>query len=265
MSNDITKQSVLFKGLTKKVLVARFDQELASSDGGAVLLKACDDRLGLSAAMAKCLRDDRQQAKVAHSYEEIFRQRMFGIACGYADGNDAARLADDPVFKLLAGRDPVTGSALASQPTLSRFENAVSCGELLRMSAALAASVIKRHRRRKRKVRRITIDLDPTVDETHGGQQLSFFNRLYDHWCYLPMPGFLSFDNEPDQYLFCCLLRSGSAVAKIGCLSMLKRLLPRLRKAFPKAKIRIRLDAGFTGPELYEFFEAKHMEYVVCM
>ena len=190
---------------------------------------------------------------------------MFGIACGYADGNDAARIADDPMFKLLAGRDPVTGLALASQPTLSRFENAVSSGELLRMSEALAQTVIQRHRRRKRKVKRITIDLDPTEDATHGGQQLSFFNRLYDSHCYLPVAGFLSFDNEPDQYLFCCLLRSGSAVAKVGCLSLLRRLLPRLRKAFPKAKIRIRLDAGFTGPELYEFFAAEHMEYVVCM
>ena len=259
------KQTVLFKGLSKKAVVTRFDQEQASSDGGAVLLKACDERLGLSAAIAACLRDDRQQAKVEHSYEEIFRQRMFGIACGYADGNDAARIADDLVFKLLAGRDPLSGSALALQPTLSRFENAVSSGELLRMSEALVASVIKRHRRRKRKVRRITIDLDPTEDATHGGQQLSFFNRLYDIWCYLPLAGFLSFDNEPHQYLFCCMLRSGSAVAKTGCLSMLKRLLPRLHKAFPKAKIRIRLDAGFTGPELYEFFEAERMEYVVCM
>ena len=265
MSNPITKQCVLFKGLTKKALIARFDQEQASSDGGAVLLKACDERLGLSAAMASCLNDNRQPSKIQHSYEEIFQQRMFGIACGYADGNDAARIADDPVFKLLAGRDPVSGSALASQPTLSRFENAVSSGELLRMSEALAASVIKRHRRRKRKVKRITIDLDPTEDPTHGGQQLSFFNRLYDSWCYLPVAGFLSFDNEPDQYLFCCVLRSGSAVAKTGCLSILKRLLPRLRKAFPKAKIRIRLDAGFTGPELYEFFEAERLEYVVCM
>ena len=265
MSNPITKQSVLFKGLAKKAVVARFDQEQASSDGGAVLLKACDERLGLSAAMASCLRDNRQQAKVAHSYEEIFQQRMFGIACGYADGNDAARIANDPVFKLLAGRDPVTGSALASQPTLSRFENAVSSSELLQMSEALAQTVIQRHRRRKRKVKRITIDLDPTEDATHGNQQLSFFNWLYDSHCYLPLAGFLSFDNEPDQYLFCYLLRSGSAVAKIGCLGMLKRLLPRLRKAFPKAKIRIRLDAGFTGPELYEFFEAEGMEYVVCM
>ncbi len=265
MNNHITKQCVLFKGLTKKALVVRFDQEQASSDGGAVLLKACDERLGLSAAIAACLRDDRQQAKVEHSYEEIFQQRMFGIACGYADGNDAARIAADPIFKLLTGRDPVSGSALASQPTLSRFENAVRSGDLLQMSEALADAVIQRHRRRKRKVRRITIDLDPTHDETHGGQQLSFFNRLYDSWCYLPLAGFLTFDNEPDQYLFCCVLRGGDAVAKIGCLSILKRLLPRLRKAFPKAKIRIRLDAGFTGPELYEFFEAERLEYVVCM
>ena len=265
MSNHITKQGVLFKGLSKKALVARFDQEQASSDGGAVLLKGCDERLGLSAAMALCLRDARQQGKVDHSYQEIFQQRMFGIACGYADGNDAARIGDDPVFKLLTGRDPVTGSALASQPTLSRFENAVHSGDLLQMSEALADAVIQRHRRRKRKVKRITIDLDPTHDATHGGQQLSFFNGHYDSWCYLPLAGFLSFDNEPDQYLFCCVLRAGNAVAKTGCLSILKRLLPRLRKAFRKAKIRIRLDAGFTGPELYDFFEAERLEYVVCM
>lgn len=265
MDNDITKQGVLFKGLSKKLVVAHFDQEYGSSDGGAVLLKACDERLGISAAMAACMHDGRQQSKVDHSYGEIFQQRMFGIACGYADGNDTARIADDPVFKLLAGRDPITGSSLASQPTLSRFENAVRAGDLLRMSEALAEAVIKRHRRRKRKVKRITIDLDPTEDATHGGQQLSFFNGFYDSWCYLPLAGFVTFDDEPDQYLFCCVLRAGNAVAKDGCLSILKRLLPRVRKAFPKARLRIRLDAGFTGPELYEFFEAQRLEYVVCM
>ena len=265
MDNHTTKQGVLFKGLSKKAIEAHFDQEQASSDGGAVLLKACDERLGLSAAMAVCLRDDRQQAKVEHAYRELFQQRMFGIACGYADGNDAARVADDPVFKLLAGRDPVAGLALASQPTLSRFENAVGSRELLRMSKALAEAVIERHRRRKRRVKRITIDLDPTHDPTHGGQQLSLFNGYYDTCCYLPLAGFLTFDDEPDQYLFCYLLRAGTAVAKDGCRGLLKRLLPRLRKAFPKAKLRIRLDAGFSGPELYEFFEAERLEYVVCM
>ena len=144
MSNHITKQGVLSRAV-KEGAGGAIRPGTGQFRCGAVLLKACDERLGLSAAMALCLRDARQQGKVDHSYQEIFQQRMFGIACGYADGNDAARIGDDPVFKLLTGRDPVTGSALASQPTLSRFENAVHSGDLLQMSEALADAVIQRH------------------------------------------------------------------------------------------------------------------------
>ena len=133
MSNITTKQSVLLKGLSKKTVVAQFDQDHASADGGAVLLKACDERLGLSASLAACLSDKRQLGKVKHSLQELFQQRMFGIACGYADANDAARLAHDPVFKLLIGRGAVDGHDLASQPTLSRFENTIRRRDLLRM------------------------------------------------------------------------------------------------------------------------------------
>ncbi len=265
MANNTIKQGVLFKGLSKKNIVAQFDQEHASSDGGAVLLKALDDRLKLSSTLAACLSDTRQQSKVLHSLPELFRQRMFSIACGYEDANDAARLANDPVFKLLTGRDAIKGEALASQPTLSRFENGVRRADLLRMAEGLAATVINRHKRRKKKARLITIDLDPTEDPAHGSQQLSLFNRFYDGNCYLPLAGFLTFDKEPEQYLFCYLLRPGNATAKLGCLGLLKRLLPRLRKAFPEARIRIRLDSGFTGPELYAFFEAQGLEYVVGM
>ena len=265
MSHDTTKQSVLFKDLSKKAVIVKFDQDHASSDGGAILLKACDERLKLSAALAACLPDGRQPSKVSHSLRELFQQRLFGIALGYADGNDAARLADDPVMKLVAGRDPVEGDSLASQPTLSRFENAAGPRALLRMSEALAEAVIARHRRRKKRVRRITIDLDPTVDPTHGGQQLTFFNGFYGSWCYLPLAGFLTFDDEVEQYLFGYILRPGNAVAKRGCIGLLKRLLPRLRRAFPGAKLRIRLDSGFSGPDLYAFFEAEQLEYVVGM
>jgi hypothetical protein len=91
MSKHITQQGVVFRGLSKTAVVARFDQEHASSDGGALLLKACDERMGRSAVLTACLLDDRQQAKVGHSYQEIFRQRIFGISCGYADGKDVAR------------------------------------------------------------------------------------------------------------------------------------------------------------------------------
>ena len=265
MAYDTTKQSVLFENLSKKAVTVKFDQDHASSDGGAVLLKACDEKLELSTTLASCLSDERQQSKVSHSRQELFQQRLFGIACGYADGNDAARLADDPVMKLMAGRDPITDGSLASQPTLSRFENAARARDLLRLSEALADAVIARHKRRKKQVRRVTIDLDPTDDPTHGGQQLAFFNRFYDSSCYLPLAGFLTFDDEVEQYLFCYVLRAGNVAAKHGAISVLKRLLPRLRQAFPKAKLRIRLDAGFCGPELYAFFEAQKLEYVVAV
>lgn len=260
-----TPQGVLFKDLANKPVTVHFDQAHASSDGGAVLLKACDQKLNLSARLAACLHDTRQPAKVRHSFEELFRHRMYGIACGYADGNDTARLAQDPVMKMVLDRDPVAGAALASQSTLSRFENAPGAIELLRMGETLAEAVIQRHRHRKRHAKRITIDLDPTHDPAHGVQQLSFFNTLYDTRCYLPMAGFLSFDKEVDQYLFAYVLRAGNAPAKQGCVAILKRVVPMLRRAFPKAQILIRLDAGFTGPALYEFFEKAKLKYVVCM
>ena len=265
MAHHTIKQCVLFKNLSKKPVVVRFGAANSSSDGGAVLLKACDERLRLSETLASCLPDNRQQSKVAHSLRGLFRQRLFGIARGYADGNDDARLAEDPVMKLLTGRDPVAGAPLASQPTLSRFENAVRPGDLVRLSEALAETVIARHRRRKRRVRRITIDLYPTVDPTHGGQQLTFFNGFHDTSCYLPLAGFPAFDDEVEQYLFCHVLRAGNAAAKRGCIGVLGRLLPRLRRAFPGARLRIRLDGGFSGPELFAFFEAERLEYVVGM
>ncbi len=265
MGDHATKQRVLFEGLSKKGVTVQFDQEHSSSDGGAILLEACDERLRLSETLAGCLSDGREQSKVAHSLRELLRQRLFGIACGHADGNDAARLAHDPAMKLLAGRDPVAGESLASQPTLSRFENAVRRGDLMRLSEALAETVTARHGRRRKRVRRITVDLDPTVAPTHGGQQLTFFDGFHDTSCYLPLGGFLTFDDEVEQCLFCCVLRSGKAAAKHGCIGVLKRLLPRLRRAFPKARLRIRLDGGHSGPELFAFFEAEGLECVVGM
>lgn len=266
MGNDTTKQSVLFPDLFDKLAVARFDQPQASSDGGAILLKACDRALGLTTALAACLEDGRQPGKVRHELDELLRQRVFAIACGYADTNDAARLADDPIHKLLVGRDAVRGAALASQPTLSRFENAVDARTLYRMGVALAEQVIERHRRRlKGKARCITVDLDPTDDPTHGSQQLSFFNGHYDSWCYLPVAGFITFDEEPEQYLVTYLLRPGNAPATRGAVGLLKRLLERLRQAFPRARLRVRLDGGFASPEIFELLDAQGVKYVVAM
>ena len=268
MAEDTTTQSVLFPDLFRKPVVIRFDQQNASSDGGAILLKACDERLGLTERLAKGIVDRRQQGKVEHSIQDMVRQRLFGIACGYPDCNDARRLARDPVHKMLVGRDPVNEEELASQSTLSRFENAPRREDLYRACETLAEVVVERHRQRLRgkDVKKITIDLDPTDDPTHGGQQLSFFNGHYDSWCYLPVAGFLRFNDESDQYLFCYVLRPGNAPAKQGAIGILNRIISLLREAFPKIRILVRLDGGFASPELFDYLEDEaKVEYVVAM
>ena len=249
-----------------KLVVAKFDAEHASSDGGAVLLKAVDRQLGVTTTVARCLRDPRQPGKVQHDVLELVQQRIFGLICGYADCNDAARLADDPVHKLLLDRDPLTGPALASQATLSRFENAVTPLMLTRLGHALADLVIAQQRaRRQGRARRITIDVDPTDDPTHGQQEFTFFNGHYDTWCYLPLLGFVSFDTEAEQYGLLALLRPGNSGAKLGATHCLRHLFRKLRAAFPGAQLRVRLDGGFAGNDLLAFLEAQQVEYVVAL
>jgi predicted secreted protein len=258
-------ECLLFSDIFDRPVVAKFDQRQSSSDGGAILLKAAEQRLGLTAALAAGLRDDRQAGKVQHELRELITQRVMALALGYEDANDAARLASDPIHKLLVGRDPVDGEDLASQPTLSRFENAPDRKELLRMTEALADCVIARHRKRLHgRARRITIDMDPTDDPTHGQQQFAFFNRHYDSYCYLPMVCFLTFNEEAEQYLVAAVLRRGNATGSVGALGILRRLIARVSNAFPKARIRVRLDGGFASPEVLHFLDCEpKVEYLV--
>jgi hypothetical protein len=257
---------VRFPDLFDRPLVVAFDQPHASSDGGAILVKAVDRRLGLTARLASCLSDARDPAKVTHALADLLAQRVFGLACGYADGNDADRLAEDPIQKLLLDRHPITGAALASQPTLSRFENAVGPRALYRVGRELAATVIDHHRVRLRgRARRVTIDLDITDDPTHGAQQLSFFHGHYDTWCYLPLLGFVTFDDEPEQYLCAAVLRPGNAPNAAGALGVLRAILTLVQAAFPHTTVRVRLDGGFAHPALLEWLDANDVEYVVAM
>ncbi len=266
MTTQNSTQSVLFPELSSKPVLARFDQPDSSSDGGAILLKALDSELQLTERLADCIHDSRQSGKVVHQLFDLLRQRVYGIACGYPDCSDAARLGGDPIHKLLLDKDPIDGDSLGSQPTLSRFENSVSSKDLFRMGCELADIVIEHHARRlKGKARRITIDLDPTDDPTHGAQQLSFFNAHYDSYCYLPVVGTLQFDDEREKYLFTVVLRPGNAHASRGAIGILMRLLARLRDAFPKTIFRVRLDGGFATPALLDYLELEGVEYLVGM
>ena len=267
MSEESTTECLLFPEIFSKPSVVQFDQRQGSSDGGAILLKAAERRYGLIGGLAGCLEDKRQAGKIDHSLRELLAQRVFSIACGYPDANDSARLGADPIHKMLLDRDPVTGLDLASQPTLSRFENSVGPRQLYRMSETLAASVIERQAQRlHNRARLVTIDLDPTDDPTHGAQQLSFFNGHYDTWCYLPVMGFVSFNDEAEQYLCAAVLRPGNVTAPAGAVGILRRLLMMVRQFFPGVRIRIRLDGGFAHPALLDFLDAEpNLEYVVAM
>jgi hypothetical protein len=266
LTDSTATERLLFPEIFAKPVVLEFDQRQDSSDGGAVLLKAAEQRYGLIASMAGCLRDSRQTGKVDHSLQDLLAQRVFSIGCGYADANDSARLAADPMHKMLLDREPVTGLDMASQPTLSRFENAAGPRQLYNMGAALAESVIERHATRlHHRARLVTIDLDPTDDPTHGAQQLSFFNSHYDNACYLPMMGFVTFNDEAEQYLCTAVLRPGNVTAA-GAVGILRRLTALIRGSFPKARIRVRLDGGFANPEVLAFLDAEAgVEYVVAM
>jgi hypothetical protein len=259
-------QSVLFSDEFSKPVVIEFCEENLSSDGGSLLLAAIDRKCGLTEGVASCLNDVRQEGKVDQGLLEMFQQRVFSIANGYEDCNDAAKLRSDPVLKTACGRGAVKGDDLASQPTLSRFENSVSAGELLNVSKTLAETVIetqKKRRKGKKRPKVITIDMDPYCDPTYGGQQRTFFNGFYDNYCYLPQLATLCFDDESTQYAVVAALRPGNKGAKHGVLAILKRLLPMLREAFPETRIRFRADANFSGEELFAFLEKEKVGYFI--
>ena len=259
-----TGQSVLFEGQFAKPVHFVFDAEAQTSDAGLTLLAAADKKLGLTTMLASQIEDSRQSGKVRHEIEEMFRQRTYAIAAGYEDGNDAARIGADPALKLACGRGPARGADLASQSTLSRFENKPTGRETIGMLRSLEGAAVRALKRRHRRPGRIVIDLDPSVDPAYGAQQGVLFNGFYDTWCYLPIFGFVSVDGAPEHYLFCARLRPGTAKETRGVIPMLRRMVEKIRRAFGRRQyILVRLDAGFANPQLLEELEALGLKYVV--
>lgn len=261
------RQSVLFPDICSKPVVARFSAERTSTDGGAVLLVPIEREMRLTARLAATITDERQAGKVTQEILTLVRQRAFGIAAGYADCNDAAQLAQDPMLKLACERAPLSDPALASQPTLSRFENAVRRRTLLRMGEAVARTVLEhqQRRRRNRPPRRLVIDIDPTCDPTYGQQEFSVFNGFYGTSCYLPLVVTVSFDQEAEKFLVASVLRAGNAAAMRGTLGILRRLIALLREYFPKVRLRLRADSAFAVPELLDYLETAGLEYVIAI
>ena len=248
--------------LPKKPVIVRNDGGALTSDAGVLLLRDIDGRLRLTKRLAACLIDRRDPAKVRQATLLQVRQRVYQIACGYEDCNDADQLRSDPALKLAVGRAPCERD-LASQPTLSRLENAVSWRECLAMSKALVDSYIQRHRGAP--PTRILLDVDATDDETHGQQQLSFFHGYYEEHCYLPLLVFAQTEGKGEQELLAAVLRPGNVHAGYRAMAIVRRIVARLRAAFPRTRIELRADSGLALPEVYEGCEELRLPYTISL
>ena len=244
--------------LRGKQVIGDFEGGDIASDGGAILIAEADRKLGLTEKLAACLRDAREPTKIQHAVAEMIAQRVYQIACGYEDCNDAYDLRRDPVLKTAVGRLPKSAPDLASQPTLSRLENSVGAGELYRMSEALIDLFIAG----RDAPESVVLDIDATDDPTHGQQQFTAFQAHYDCHCYLPLIVTARVDGGPDE-LIATVLRAGNAHAARGSVAIVKRIVEHLRAAWPEVRIVLRADGGFASPEVYDWCESADVRYLI--
>ena len=238
-----------FTALKGRKITAVFDEPMVSSDGGLLLLREALIETGIIRSLANALHDPRHPSYVDHTLEEMLSQRVAQICCGYEDADDCDHLRDDPLFKMTAGRLP-EANALASQPTMSLLENRVSVKELLRIAYALVDQFIASF---DRAPEAIVLDLDPTADAVHGNQQMALFNAFEDEYCFMP---FHLYDGLSGK-LITTVLRPGKTPTDREIISVLKRVVKRLRKAFPKTRLIFRADSHHTKPAVMDWLE-KH-------
>jgi Transposase DDE domain group 1 len=224
-----------------------------TSDAGLLPLRQFDERIGFSAAFGTALHDPRDPRRVEHSFLEMVRMRLYGVLADYEDQNDHDTLRHDPVFKLLAGRAS-DGPGLASQPTLSRFENAIDCASLKRLKDVFLDQFIQSF---AAPPKRLTFDVDAVDDPTHGKQQLTLFHGYFGQYQYFPLV-ITCADN--DQVVMVSL-RHGTAHAALGADADLEYLVTRLRQAWPDVHVHVRGDAGCGVPWMYQACEQLGIEY----
>jgi len=238
-----------------KELRARFDGGRLSSDGGVLVLRGIEERLGLAARLAGCLTDARDPTSTTHSYADMIRARLFAIACGYEDCDDLDVLRFDPAFKLACGRLSETGDDLMSQPTLSRLENAPSWRALARMGL----SMIDVFRDSFRSVpARLVLEIDDTSDAVHGGQQLALFNAHYDEYIFQPIHIFEAATGKP----VLSLLRPGKRPSGQEAARVLKHVIGRIRRHWPRVEIMVRGDGHYGTPDVMELLEDQGCSYI---
>jgi hypothetical protein len=238
-------------------LEASFDGGRLTSDGGLPWLEQAERALGLCVALAAQIPDWRR-GSVRHPLPTLIRQRVFQIACGYEDQDDADTLRTDPLLKLVCGRLPETDPDLASQPTLSRLENAVDRKSCYRLAVALG-EIYLRERERAGVPTHLVLDLDGTDDPTHGQQEGSAYHGYYRQHMYHPL---LIFDGETG-HLITAVLRPGNTHGSTGVVAVLKRVVRTIRARWPEVTIEIRMDSGGAVPGIYDWCEGERLDYTI--
>lgn len=257
--NSHTAFQLPFDFFTSKPIVVEPSAAQVSSDGGLLPFRQLDEQIGLTQQFAEALSDRRHEAWVEHSFVEMTRMRIYGILGDYVDQNDHDVLRSDPIFKLICERS-IEENDLASQPTLSRFENAIDTGSFFRLRDMFIERFIASF---EEPPSELTLDIDPFDDPTHGEQQLTFFHGYYNQYQYLPR---LITCAENDLVVDLCLLY-GSAHPALGADDDLRYVVRRLREAWPGVKIHIRADSGFGVPKVYDACEELDTQYTIgiCM
>ncbi len=247
---EYTQQSFDFPAVKRRQVEARFDGGDITSDGGVLLLRQADQKLGLTAAIAKVLGDNRRQASCQHDLPSLLRQRIYALALGYEDLNDHHSLRQDLAIQTAVERD----SLLASASTLCRWENRADQQAAWDIHQVLIDQFIASF---KRAPKRLILDFDATDDRVHGMQEGRFFHGYYDHYCFLPLYVFCQ-----DQLLVSYLRPSRIDGAK-HAWAILALLVKRLRQTWPKVRILFRADSGFCRWRMLRWCEMNHVDYLV--
>lgn len=251
---NLQEECLPFSPIDRQKFEVQFSDPNTSSDGGLILLREVEKHTGYIETFAKSLIDSRNQSYITHSLLELSRQRIFQIATGNEDCNDCDFLKNDPLLQI-ASKNKL-GSSLSSQPTMSRFENSISQSNLLRASYAICDNFLNGFAVAPEA---IVIDMDPTENRVYGDQQLALFNGFADEYCFMP---FHVYDGITGQ-LITTVLRPGKTPSGVEVITILKRIVNRIRKRFPETKLIFRADSHHARAEVLTYLDEHEVDYIL--
>jgi hypothetical protein len=245
-----TVETVELGKVGRRVVEAAFDGGDIVSDGGVLLIRRVDQRIGLTKAISRVFDDGRRRASIKHSLGDLLAQRIYGLCCGWEDVCDHNVLRRDLALQTAVGR----ADELASAPTLSRLETSATRAHAAALHGVLLDQFIAS---RSSRPKELVLDIDATHVPLHGEQEKAHFHRYYDNYCYLPLYVFCG------QDILACVLRPSSRDPASVLSALIKLITRRLRQAWPNVRIIVRGDSGFCRPRALQRFEKWGLHYIV--